>query len=308
MKWLFQMLCLAVCMCPVLAYDLLRDGAVADVRFKVIDDLGSPVEGALATICFQRTFEKSEVVMCKTDEEGACAAKHVTIGGLRVYFEKDGYYETSIQPSFRQWDWRKAQETRKWSEHTMESTICLKKKRMTIQTVLHSVDFKPFPDTNVVVKLDLETLAWCPPYGNGRHDDLHLVFDGWRNPNDWDDFHEHLKVEMPNGADGFYVAKTEPASAFKYAYAADTNATYRKSLAFRHVHKAEGITESKRLAADEYLIYRVRTQTNELGQVTRANYGRIGEKFSQYIGLSIKSWFNPNVNDTNLEDARPCAW
>ena len=111
---------------------------------------------------------------------------------------------------------------------------------------------------------------------------------------------------LVNGASGRKVVIAH--SLGTMVVAADTNATYRKSLAFRHVHKAEGITESKRLAADEYLIYRVRTQTNELGQVTRANYGRIGEKFSQYIGLSIKSWFNPNVNDTNLEDARPCAW
>lgn len=308
MKLFVQMLCLTVCVCPVLAYDLLREGAVADVRLQVLDDQGTPVEGALATICFQRTFEKSDVVTCKTDKDGTCAAKHKTIGGLRAYLEKDGYYKTSIQPLFRQWEWRKAQETQKWSACTMESTVCLKKRRMPVQTAFHAVDFKPFPDTNVVVKLDLETLAWCPPYGNGRHDDLHLVFDGWRNPNDWDDFHEHLKVEMPNGADGFYVAKTDPTSAFKYAYAADTNATYRKSFTFRHVHKAEGITESKRLAADECLIYRVRTQTNEFGQVTRAHYGRIGEKFSQYIGLSIKSWFNSNENDTNLEDARQSVW
>jgi len=57
-------------------------------------------------------------------------------------------------------------------------------------------------------------------------------------------------------------------------------------------------------AENEYFIYRIRTATNELGQVTSANYGRIGEKLNLAIGLSMKAWFNTKSNDTNLEDAR----
>ena len=60
------------------------------------------------------------------------------------------------------------------------------------------------------------------------------------------------------------------------------------------------------LPDDEYLVFRTRTATNQLGQVTSANYGRIGEKPNLAIGLSMKSWFNPKPNDTNLEDAQ--AW
>ena len=56
----------------------------------------------------------------------------------------------------------------------------------------------------------------------------------------------------------------------------------------------------------DYFIFRARTVTNELGQVTHANYGRIGEKLNLAIGLSIKTWFNAKDSDTNLEDAR--AW
>ena len=59
-------------------------------------------------------------------------------------------------------------------------------------------------------------------------------------------------------------------------------------------------------AENEYFIFRTRTETNELGQVTHANYGRIGEKLNLAIGLSVKTWFNPKDNDTNLEDSR--AW
>ncbi len=289
-------------------YNPYVDGARAAIRIVVCDERGKPVPNAHLIIGFQQSPERGKTVMGTTDAKGTFCCEEKTTSIVNVWAEKDGYYKTHVRKSVAVRAKKEVIGSRRWSQEPVAIPFVLKAMRNPLKLTCHSVDFKPFPDTNVVVKLDLETLAWCPPYGNGQHDDLHLVFDGWRNPNDWDDFHEHLKIEMPNGADGFYVAKTEPTSAFKYAYAADTNATYRKSFAFRHVHKAEGITESKRLAADEYLIYRVRTQTNELGQVTRAHYGRIGEKFSQYIGLSIKSWFNPNENDTNLEDARPCVW
>ena len=106
---------------------------------------------------------------------------------------------------------------------------------------------------------------------------------------------------MPNCVDGFYRQKIDGQSKLRYSYEANTNVVYEKAFEFRHVMKPGGKAESKRLEKDEYLVYRVRTQTNELGQVTHAHYGRIGEKFSQYIGLSIKSWFNPTDNDTNLE-------
>ncbi len=284
-----------------LAYDLLRDGALADVRFHVCDDHGALVADVEATLCFQKTFTKATVVKCKTDEAGFCSAKERSIGELRAFFRKDGYYETSVRPAFRQWDWKKAQEMRKWSDCTMESEIVIKKKISPVMLKYHSVDFKPFPATNEVVKLDLESFEWCPPYGNGRHADVHFVFDGWRNPRDWDDYHEHLKVSFPNAADGAYQLSIDPASAFKYAYRAETNAVYEKEFEFRHVHTVAGIMESRKLPPDAYLVYRVRTQTNELGQVVHARYGRIGEKFTQYFGLTMKSWFNPTDNDTNLE-------
>ena len=295
------------CLCMVTwAYDLLQDGARADVRFHVCDERGLSVADVEATLCFQKSFTKAKVVTCRTDQSGFCSARQSSIGDLRAYFRKDGYYETSLHPTFRQWDWKKAQETRKWSDGTVESGIVLKKKRSPVRLKYHSVTFKPFPATNEVVKLDLESLEWCPPYGDGRHDDLHLVFDGWRNPQDWDDYHEHLKVSFPNGADGFYSLSADSTSAFRYAYQAQTNAVYQKELAFRHVHTVDGIQESKKLPPDAYLVYRVRTETNALGQVTHAHYGRIGESFTQYFGLTMKSWFNPTPNDTNLEDAR--AW
>ena len=93
-------------------------------------------------------------------------------------------------------------------------------------------------------------------------------------------------------------------SGFRYDYAASTNKVYKKELDLRFARVMNGVTNRVCLTNDEYLVYRVRTQTNEFGQVTHANYGRIGEGVSQQIALSMRSWFNPKDNDTNLENAR----
>ena len=286
-------------------YNPFVDGAMADVRVHVVDDEGLAVNDADVSVVLLTDVQKCNVVKGKTDADGCFHAQGDCIGEMRLWVRKSGYYDTKTKPrEFRKFSGKEATKAHRWSDGTVVIEVVLKKMRSPIRLGFRSCDFRPFPATNEVVKLDLEKLDWCPPYGKGKHDDVHLVFDGWRNPDDWDDYHEHLKVSFPNGADGFYRIKVDPTSAFKYAYSADTNRVYSRAFEFRHVHTKDGIVESKLFPKDEYLVYRVRTQTNEVGQVVHAHYGRIGESFGHYIGLSTKCWFNPNDNDTNLEDAK----
>lgn len=258
------------------------------IDFIVRDEMGRPVPGTLLT---------------GYGEYSQCGLHKKTDSGGRVYFPrreyrmswlqvtKDGYYKSCRHEPF-------AIGTNKLVN------LMVKRIRNPVRLVHHTMEYKPYPATNEVLKLDLETLDWCPPYGRGKHDDLHLVFDGWRDPKEWFNFRGRLSISMPNCVDGFYRLKLDAESDFPYAYEANTNANFEKSFEFRHVCTPKGIGESRRFADDEYLIYRVRTQTNELGQVTHAHYGRIGEKLRQFIGLSMKNWYNAKENDPNLEDAR----
>ncbi len=288
----------------VVAYSPIIDGALADVKIKVVDDVGEAVPDATISVTFYTTPQKVDVKRGTTDAEGCFSAKGRCIGEAHAWIRKDGYYETKIDPTFRVLPDKDAARLRKWSDGTVETTATLKKMRDPANLVFHYLEYKKFPATNEVVKLDLEMLDWCPPYGKGLHDDMHLVFDGWRNPKDWYDFHEHLSVSFPNCVDGFYRRTADVTSGFRYGYSASTNEVYWKDLDFRFARVMSGVTNRVCLANDEYLVYRVRTQTNEFGQVTHANYGRIGEGMSQQIGLSMRSWFNPKDNDTNLENAR----
>ena len=184
----------------------------------------------------------------------------------------------------------------------------MKKKRNPVGLNFSHKQYWAFPVTNEVFFIDLESCEWCPPYGKGKHKDMSLLYEAIEHPEDgWGTtYWNKLTLSMPNVVDGFYSMKAEPSSQFLYAYQANTNAVFSKSLVLERERKNDHMIKKILPAENEYFIFRTRTATNHLGQVTSANYGRIGEKLNLAIGLSMKSWFNPKPNDTNLEDVR--AW
>ena len=290
------------------AYSPIIDGAVADVRIKVVDDLGEAVPDATISVTFYTAPEKVDVKRGKTDAQGYFSAKGRCIGEAHTWIRKDGYYETKADPKFRILSDKEAEQQRKWSNGTVETVAVLKKKRNPIGLNFSHKQYWAFPVTNEVFFLDLESCEWCPPYGKGKYKDLSLLYEAIEHPEDgWGaTYWNKLTLSMPNVVDGFYSMKAEPSSQFLYAYHANTNAVFSKSLVLERERKNDHMIKKVLPAENEYFIFRTRTATNYLGQVTSANYGRIGEKLNLAIGLSMKSWFNPKPNDTNLEDAR--AW
>ena len=292
---------------PVFAdYNPYYNNALADVRLRLVDDEGTPVRGATVTAAFYISDTRTTGLTKETGADGIVEAKYPCNGEFKVWARKDGYYDTVLKTTaFITLTEQEATRTQRWSNGTVDIQVVLKKKRKPVKTIHHDVNFAPIPATNEVVCLDLETFKWCPPYGNGKHRDLHLLYESWQNPTNWLSYYRKLTITTPNCVDGFTVGKADSFSRFGYAYRADTNATYRPLFVMELDRRSGHITKNVKPKDDEYLIYRVRTQTNELGRVTAANYGRIGEKPSHMFGLRMRSWFNPTPNDTNLEDSRP---
>jgi len=290
------------------AYSPIIDGALADVRIKVVDDMGEAVPDATISVTFYTAPEKVDVKRGKTDAQGCFSAKGLCIGEVHTWIRKDGYYETKADPKFRILSDKEAEQHRKWSSGTVETVAVLKKKRNPIGLNFSHKQYWAFPVTNDVFFLDLESCEWCPPYGKGKYKDMSLLYEAIEHPEDgWGaTYWNKLTLSMPNVVDGFYSMKAEPSSQFLYAYHANTNAVFSKSLVLERERKNDHMIKKVLPAENEYFIFRTRTATNHLGQVTSANYGRIGEKLNLAIGLSMKAWFNPKTNDTNLEDAR--AW
>ena len=287
------------------SYNPFSDGALASVKVMVVDDNGDAVEGAKVSLVFH--VAPSDVVVAEgvTDKSGSFAAERNCTGEMRIWVRKNGYYEILNRNASenRVLDLRHVVRERKWSAGPVSVRVVLKKIRDPIRLSYRHVDFKHFPVTNETLRLDLETLDWCPPFGKGVHGDVYLVVDDWADPKVWKNFHTNVAISFPNCADGFYRAKKDALSAFPFAYHASTNVPYQKSIELRHVCTVKGIVESVKIPEDEYLICRVRTETNSVGQITHAKYVRITD-INQVLGLTITTWFNPTDNDTNLEAAQ----
>lgn len=101
------------------AYSPIIDGALADVRIKVVDDRGEAVPDATISVTFYTAPEKVNVKRGKTDAQGCFSAKGRCIGEAYTWIRKDGYYETKAAPKFRILSDKEAEQHRKWSDGTI---------------------------------------------------------------------------------------------------------------------------------------------------------------------------------------------
>lgn len=306
MKKVFLLCGLTIAEVCVAAYNPFADGALAEVEVIVRNEDGSPVTNANVSIAFLVAPTKEDVQKGVTDARGAFRASCPTcIGRSVVEVSKDGYYDSFSRRSVRVLSEAAVCKTRKWSEGAKREEVFLRRVRNPVAMTYHGDVGLCYPATNEVLKFDLERLDWCPPFGAGKRDDVHLLFEASRDPNDWLSFANNLHLRFPHCADGFYRAKVGHAdSVFKYAYQADVQAKYERALDLFFGRTAQAVTNDVRLARDECLIYRVRTQTNEWGRVTSANYGMISEGLGHLLRLKMSALFNPRANDPNLEDER----
>ena len=288
-------------------YDPFNDGALADVRVRVVDDQGAAVTGATVSLVFYVAPEKVDVAKGATDANGEFAAARNCIGEFHVWARKAGYYDTTLEPAFRDVPPETTIKTRRWSNGTVRMAVILKKIRYPVRLDRHGAPSNaiPYPATNTVMGFDLQALAWCPPYGNGKHDDLQFLREFWRSPTNWLQVYEKIVITATNALDGFYFAPIDKSSALRTCYHADTNAVYAKSIELEYDRRTGKVIRNVALPKDRYLVFRMRTKIDTQENLLSANYGFLAEGFDPSMDLTIRSAFNPAANDTNLEDARP---
>ncbi len=299
--WTIVLLC-----CGCYAYSPIIDGALADLRVRVVDERGVIVSNASVCVTFSDTHTTVKNTEGLTDEFGRFAAKGKTIGKLRVWVRKDGHYETWLAPHFRELSVNEARKTKRWSKGPVETTVVLKKIRNPVRLVRnlgfgYLRDFK-FPVTNAVVGFDLKVNDWCKPYGKGEYDDLQMKFDLWRSNKNWLQVYSSLDITMTNKLDGFYFAPVDRYSALSHVYEANTNAVYQKELHFVYDRRTGIVKKEVDFPKDKHMVFRTRTKVDDKGNLISANYGWIQEDFSYGIIMTIRNLFNPTPNDPNLED------
>ena len=285
------------------AYSPIIDGAMADVRIKVVDDMGEVVPDATISVTFYTAPEKVDVKRGTTDAQGYFSAKGLCIGEAHAWIRKDGYYDTKIAPAFQKLSNDEVAKRRRWADGTVQTDVILKKRRNPTKLILKGGTFQElkYPATNVVMGLDLRRFDWCPPYGKGKYDDLQIKYEFWRSPTNWFQVYSHLDITMTNCLDGVYLAPTDDFSKMNRCYSADTNAIYQKALEYVYDRKTGNVERDIGMPRDKYMVFRTRTKVNDKGELIAANYGLIFEKSEYGIKLNMRTAFNPKPNDTNLE-------
>ncbi len=158
------------------------------------------------------------------------------------------------------------------------------------------------PVLDCFVGYDLTTGAWVAPYGAGKVADLNFRIK--KRVASFRGFDSSLEMIVTNNVDGLQETSLTPtkASDFRLLRQAPSD-----DYGVTNLHWFNSSTNFIRYNDNQSYYFRIRSVTNESGQVTAALYGKI----RGYIGFGVRSkdtgtiqftyYLNPTSNDRNLE-------
>jgi len=305
------------------------------ITVKVIDELGTPVEGAEVRVIYERLqhLKGSQTKEGKTNEEGIFRCSGSAMLGLWFWAKKEGYYDYGYNPAER--DYLGMNEY----PDKLEKTILLRRvinpvslyAKRTQEGSHHSNYFIKIPETSEWCGYDLAAGDWVKPHGDGEVADLMLrfkrdfiEFEERRSPLDLrrkaiQRKYERLGKEFTEDAfkfeAGLWDLSLEVAFPKKKEGLVRVTDSFIPQSILRMPHQApeEGYEPAYgfRIKSNEYLsrpkdvgfFLRTRVLLDEDGEIESANYAKIyGDLMINVKGeVSFTYYFNPVPNDRNLE-------
>lgn len=280
-------------------------GIPSVVTMRIVNDEGVPIPD-LAFLCWFYSPSGSVQVEAKTDNQGMAIVSGLLRGPFNVRLEHDGYYPT-----------------RRKFELTRDEYLARKPWNPTLEIEFRRIR-NPIPmfvkelvnphvslrlkgggyNTNSFAQYDMLKADFLPPYGEGEVADVEFIwkidiysYDKWDLPLNYDTY---FNLKFSNDADGIMRGEVHgletglEGSTYIAAYEAPLEGYSNSISFFAKVKKWERETNN-----DEHPLYyfRVRTQTNEVGEIANAYYGKIygtlDAPFVYYINLTS--------NDQNIE-------
>ena len=289
----------------------IRQGAMAKVVCRVVDDEGVPVSNAMVHVWFSsygRHQDDADWVV-ETDAGGEFIASHRTNEQLSWLVVKDGYYRTHGKILFRD---REVEGPKvvdgKWQPYGETRTVVMKRIRNPGRCVIPKQGGQfawNIPVFGEWIGFDFEEFDWTSPYGRGKCEDVLLKFQGKCNKR-FVDYEYEMEVCFTNQLyAGAYVCDLAGYSDLKTQYCADTNGEFQTS--FRFVLKKSSTQRVMEcVGQNQYLVFRTRTKVDDGGKLKAAHYGSLQGMWS--FGdkqMSVgDACFNIYENDTNIEDGR----
>lgn len=285
----------------------------AKVTYHVIDQQGNPVEGAAVVAGFVEASSRN--VKGTTDTNGCFTAEDISSGGSGALVRKEGYHDGGGGCNFKFKDINKI--LNRFEPWNPTVTVVMKK-IMNPVPMVHLIGRDGFkvPVFDQPVGFDLEKADFTAPYGKGIHTDFIFTATKFENVLAG----ETIQLSFPKEHDGIlpFPFDKNDKSSFKWPYEAPLDG-YTNSLSKYWKLYEEVVDYSKAYPTNPHTeihkkhetnvkddkeinyIFRVRSQTDENGNLIKACYGKIEGDLLVGGGFRFRYWFNPDWT-RNLED------
>lgn len=279
-----------------------------DIEIKDYD--GNPLPGVTIQCASKKRplipWARSEYngMQWTTDKEGKVSESFDCFEGfVHCRFTADGYYPEKIRDIKFRADYDDKTDSMIFSETYKKLEVKLRKIINPQPMIKHRIDkgIMDLPKRHGRFGFDLKVGDWIAPDGKGEIADFYVVYD-WVE--DEKTISSSGRIEFVDKGCGAYKKKKLLCKKFPVDYSVDKEAEFVSSIPF-HSYTIKETWKSDDLvpaAEDEFLVIRSRTSYDENGNMVGAHYthiqGPIG--IGYYFGLG-DVYFNPRVNDTNLE-------
>jgi hypothetical protein len=222
---------------------------------------------------------------------------------MQYQITKDGYYKTEGSYWFYHQNDPSIVKDGRWQPWNPTNTVVLKEIRKPVPMFARRLEIE-MPAQNVPVGFDLEKADWVAPYGKGIQPDLLIRYSNTNTGPGFLDFSRQLEITFGNTNDGILVLPIDGSSSLRSLYEAPESG-YSPSLLIQCDRTTYKVMKRVDLDENHYAIFRVRSATNDNGQLVSANYGKIygpiqyGILGGQHIRIE-SYYFNPD-GTRNLE-------
>lgn len=270
---------------------------ISKVTIKAVDDSGMPLEYATVTASYDYPKgigmgwgTSTKFVDGKTDREGFFTVTKGSSGKCNFRISKEGYYDTSKSYTFKE-------KTMLFTWSPWNPTMEIKLKKIKNPTKMCAKNTAPLkiPIVDVPVAYDLEKGDWVQPYGKGLISDFIFIFKvRYVKNDDWD---VSYKLTFSNEFDGIQeYMNPNDYGAYRWPYEAPEDGYKKEFTAFAsNYREGWGVKHKSNYNQERKFIFRVRTKTDDKGNIIDAKYGKLpGDPQFDYGYIRFTYFFNPS--------------
>ncbi|HON47466.1 MAG TPA: Ig-like domain-containing protein [Kiritimatiellia bacterium] len=275
-------------------------GLLGAITLRVVDSNGRPVQGAEIYGGCWNYDRNNPPATGLTDEKGEIHFERNCAGDFNFSITKDGFYKTRLRYWFFKNGYDCAKDGR-WLPWNPTVEIVLKEKRNPVSMQRKDRLWLTFPK-HQTVGFDVETGDLVEPFGTGKVADLSFWFDSWQYTEPYC-YSNCFVVTAESGAT-IAAMRKDSFSDFKFAYA-PPDSGWVSDLTLGMVRTKDKILSNVALGKEEYWVVAVRRgERKRFAVVSDFEFGG-SDRGTNYCGVLLSYYLNPNPGDTNLEIKGP---